>query len=170
MKGRDLDRLLKGRFFQALHPQWQRKLGAPKLEETFQELYDRARILEQREKQYAESAAIHEEGESSGRNDRSGNRQQKGGQKKPPPSSGGAAGGSTPLTRVCYNCQQPGHISLSEASSRKLQDGLDSDSQPFLKGSSTGDTVQTEEISTSELERMLAERRLSSQSVGIPMS
>ena len=46
VKGRDLDRLLKG---QALHPRWQRKLGAPKLEETFQELFDRARMFEQRE-------------------------------------------------------------------------------------------------------------------------
>ena len=42
VKGRDLDRLLKGRFFQALLPQWQRKLGALKMEETFQELYNRA--------------------------------------------------------------------------------------------------------------------------------
>ena len=54
--GNDLDHLLKGCFFQALLVQWQRKLGAPKVEETFQELFDRAR---QREKQYAESAALH---------------------------------------------------------------------------------------------------------------
>lgn len=52
IRGRELDRLLKGRFFQALHVKWQRKLGAPKMEETFQELCDRARMLEQREKQY----------------------------------------------------------------------------------------------------------------------
>ena len=36
---------------------WQRKLAAPKTWETFQELYDRARVLEQHEKQCAESAA-----------------------------------------------------------------------------------------------------------------
>ena len=29
--GKDLDRLMKGRFFQALLPKWQRKLGAPKM-------------------------------------------------------------------------------------------------------------------------------------------
>jgi len=47
---KDFDRILKGRFFQALHVQWQRKLGAPKPNESFKELYDRARILEQHEK------------------------------------------------------------------------------------------------------------------------
>ena len=31
LTGKDLDRLLKGRFFQALLPCWQRKLGAPNL-------------------------------------------------------------------------------------------------------------------------------------------
>ena len=56
-KGKEFDRLLKGRFFQALHVKWQRKLGAPKPQETFRELYDRARTLEQHEKQYAASAA-----------------------------------------------------------------------------------------------------------------
>ena len=60
--GRDFDRSLKGRFFQALLTKWQRKLGAPKPSETFQELYDRARTLEQHEKQYsAASVTIHGE-------------------------------------------------------------------------------------------------------------
>ena len=61
--GREFDRLLKGRFFQALHPRWQRKLGAPKPSETFHELYDRARMLEQHERQYAESAAARTDGQ-----------------------------------------------------------------------------------------------------------
>ena len=56
-QGKEFDRLLKGRFFQALHVKWQRKLGTPKPQETFRELYDRARTLEQHEKQYAASAA-----------------------------------------------------------------------------------------------------------------
>ena len=100
MKGRDLDRLLKGRFFQALFPWWQRKLGAPKMEETFQELYDRARMYEQREKQYAESAAVHDGGENFRRGDKSvkqprGDRRQK----KPRPSaSGGATSDGVPPT------------------------------------------------------------------------
>ena len=41
--GKEFDRLLKGRFFQALLPHWQRKLGAPKTEESFDELFARAR-------------------------------------------------------------------------------------------------------------------------------
>ena len=49
--------MLKGRFFQALHVKWQRKLGAPKPQEMFRELYDRARTFEQHKKQYAASAA-----------------------------------------------------------------------------------------------------------------
>ncbi len=53
MAGKELDRLLKGRFFQALNVKWQHKLGAPRPEETFYALYDRARALESREKQYS---------------------------------------------------------------------------------------------------------------------
>ena len=36
------DRLLKADFFLALLPKWQQKLGAPKVEESFNELYERA--------------------------------------------------------------------------------------------------------------------------------
>ena len=43
-KAFERDRLLKGRFFQALVPRWQRKLGAPKVTESFTELYEHARI------------------------------------------------------------------------------------------------------------------------------
>ena len=53
---RELDRLLKGRFFQALLPKWQRKLGAPKVAETFAELYGRARTCERHEQQYRASS------------------------------------------------------------------------------------------------------------------
>ena len=54
--GTDRDRLLKGRFFQALLPRWQRKLGAPKLDESFMDLYDRARVLEKHDEQYSAAA------------------------------------------------------------------------------------------------------------------
>ena len=46
---KDLDRLLKGRYFQALGTRWQRKLGAPKPDESFDELFNRARVVERRE-------------------------------------------------------------------------------------------------------------------------
>ena len=49
LTGKDLDRLLKGWFFQALLLRWQRKLGAPKPDESFDELFSRARTAEKRE-------------------------------------------------------------------------------------------------------------------------
>lgn len=39
MKGKELDRLLKGRFYQALYVKWQCKLGALKPDESFYALY-----------------------------------------------------------------------------------------------------------------------------------
>ena len=42
-----------GGFFQALNVKWQHRLGAPRPDETFYTLYDRARALEYREKQYS---------------------------------------------------------------------------------------------------------------------
>ena len=54
--GKEFDHLLKGWFFQTLLPKWQWKQGAPKPEETFQGLCDRARMLEIHELQYASSA------------------------------------------------------------------------------------------------------------------
>ena len=60
ISGKEQDILLKGRFYQALLPRWQRKL-VPKPEETFTELYDRVRTLEKHEKQYATSAAARAE-------------------------------------------------------------------------------------------------------------
>ena len=44
--GTEFDRILKGRFFQALHTKWQWKLSAPKPAETFNELYERVRTYE----------------------------------------------------------------------------------------------------------------------------
>ena len=55
--GTEFDRILKGRFFQALHTKWQRKLGVPKPGETFNELYDRAKTCERHEQQFTETVA-----------------------------------------------------------------------------------------------------------------
>lgn len=57
MADKEFDRMLKGRFYQALLPRWQQKLNAPKPDETFGQLYERARMLEQHEKQFTASAA-----------------------------------------------------------------------------------------------------------------
>ena len=57
---KEFDRLLKGRFYHALLVKWQRKLGPPKTSESFYELYDRARALEEQERQYVVSAGAHQ--------------------------------------------------------------------------------------------------------------
>ena len=61
MVGKEFDWLLKGRFYQALHVRWQHKLGSPKHDESFYELYHHARMLEQHEKQYLGSAHVQSE-------------------------------------------------------------------------------------------------------------
>ena len=52
---KELDRMLKGRFFQALQSKWQRKLGAPKVGESFSDLYDRARTAERHDQHFQTS-------------------------------------------------------------------------------------------------------------------
>ena len=54
--GKDFDRLLKSRFYQALLVKLQRKLESPKPDETFHDLFARACMLERYEKQYTASA------------------------------------------------------------------------------------------------------------------
>ena len=58
------ERLLKGRFFQALFPRWQRKLGAPKVDEFFTDLYNRARTAERHDQQYRLGRESHESSRS----------------------------------------------------------------------------------------------------------
>ena len=52
---KELDRMLKGRFFQALQSKWQRKLGASKVGESFSDLYDRARTAERHDQHFQTS-------------------------------------------------------------------------------------------------------------------
>ena len=112
LEGRDFDRMTKGRFFQALHTRWQRKLGAPCPEETFSQLFERARMFEQHEKQYSEAAAS-----------RSDQRPKKAGSSKPVPNStqdsrppkqvkpvDASVQPPVQKSRLCHVCQQPGHL------------------------------------------------------------
>jgi hypothetical protein len=64
---KEFDRLLEGRFYQAIHVKC-RKLGAPKTGESFEDLFDQARVLEHHKKQYAKSAASR--GDPPGKSDR----------------------------------------------------------------------------------------------------
>ena len=110
--GKEYNHLLKGRFNQGLLLKWQRKLGAPKPNKTFEELYDRALTLERHDRQYSQSTAE--------RNDPKGTKKDKParkseGEPKADAMESNTAGPtktqSTGQSRIiCYNCEKPGHI------------------------------------------------------------
>ena len=174
--GKEFDRLLKGRFFQAIHVKWQRKLGAPKPSETFQELFNRARVLEQHEKQYQESAAS-----------RSGDKQDK--PIRPSSQQKGNGGAQqkydserntyVPIhERTCYNCNKVGHLSrdckLHTVKTKKQWEapgrGSKESSAPKSSCSAVLEFVVSEsdtkpvsssgELSTKQLRELLAQRPL----------
>ena len=177
--GKEFDRLLKGRFFQAIHVKWQRKLGAPKPSETFQELFNRARVLEQHEKQYQESAAS-----------RSGDKQDKpirpssqqkgnGGAQQKYDSERNTFYKYVPIhERTCYNCNKVGHLSrdckLHTVKTKKQWEapgrGSKERSAPKSSCSAVLESVVSEsdtkpvsssgELSTKQLRELLTQRQL----------
>jgi len=102
MAGKELDRLLKERFFQTLHIKWQRKLGAPKPDETFYALYDQARGLESREKQYSSGVEGGQSNNSSNHNRRP-FRSQRDGQRSPQENSGNRHNNSLVPNQPAHN-------------------------------------------------------------------
>ena len=118
MVGKELDRLLKGRFFQVLLPKWQRKLGHPKADESFEELYGRARTAERHDQQYKESAAGRDGPRHKG-NDRSKrvpNSNSRSEPQKEEPQQGSKESEGSQESRehsgspICFNCRGVGHI------------------------------------------------------------
>ena len=109
MEGKEFDRMLKGRFYQALHLCWQRKLKVPKPDETFGQLFERARMLEQHEKHFTASAASR--GETVVRKAKPAPAASVG---RPLPSTKATEVPETPSTRnfvrLCHVCHQPGHL------------------------------------------------------------
>ena len=111
MEGEEFDCMLKGRFYQALHPRWQRKLNAPKPDETFGQLFERARMLEQHEKQFTASAASR--GETGAKKAKPAVNPS-----RPSPSTKTTKAPETPsrpaptlnFVRLCHVCRQPGHL------------------------------------------------------------
>ena len=170
----EFDRMLKGRFFQSLLPKWQRKLGAPKLDESFTALYDRARMLEMHDQQYTAAAqardgktkgATHgEKGQKSTEQPRQSSQSQK-------PSGDGASpsvvnrGGMQPKSKFsCWKCGEMGH--LSRHCRKKTHEALGSSSKstPDRHNSRTAtievsDPIQS--LTDAQLESILAERRRS---------
>ncbi len=158
--GKDFDRLLKGRFYQALLVKWQRKLSCPKPDEGFHELLARARMLEEHEKQFALSAQSRNENKK-GSSEHS-RRQNKPADKRNStsllPVNKSSEKEADNHTFRCYRCKQPGHLRKdcprkTEAPGRTMH------------GATTGSvgvkaSVQVEDLTESQLEDMLAERRL----------
>ena len=131
-KGREFDRLLKGRFFQALHTKWQRKLGAPKTDESFSELYDRARTLERYDQQYTAMAAARFEPKPPSANNPSARQKPRqdhwlaakkpGGdqESKAPQRTSGQSPtfvpSNRPRSKECYQCGETGHFARESPS------------------------------------------------------
>ena len=163
--GKDFDRLIKGQFYQALLVKWQRKLGSPKPEETFHDLFARARMLEECEKQFAASANVRSsEYQKKPFNNRV---------RKPPNSKLKETPAariqekpvdlesSQPRERQCFLCKKVGHMrrecplkteapGCSQASSTSVVEVAESVTRP-------------EDLTESQLEQLLASRRLNQE-------
>ena len=165
-EGREFDRLLKGRFYQALHPRWQRKLNAPRTDETFTQLFERARMLEHHEKQFTASAACR--ADTQGKKSRPSG--QTGGGKAPsqraqkPQDSTPAAGTTPKFTRTCYVCHEAGHLARNCPTHRNptLESPGRSANEPATRTSAieAHGTDAQPELTEEELEFLLARCRL----------
>ena len=161
--GKDFDRLLKGRFYQALLVKWQRKLGAPKADESFQDLFTRARVLEEHERQYTLSAETRNANPSKSRSD-TGRSQSS---KRSSPKSQLAATDNRPVTqkkpeaepsgRHCWLCKKSGHLRRdcpvrTEAHGRTNTKTSKTSAVCTFPGAS--------DLSVSQLEELLSQKRL----------
>ena len=156
VNGKDFDRLLKGRLFQALLPRWQRKLGAPKPDESFEELFARARTMERREEQYT---AV-----SSGRTEPR-NRNVNAGRPQTQPAREGSERSPTAPTEPrgqgqgiqCHACHRFGHIAKFCRNRQRRGAGAEAPGRPQESNSHVVTSVT--QFSSAELEE-LCKRRL----------
>ena len=171
IEGKEFDRLLKGRLYQALHPRWQRKLNAPRPDETFAQLFERARMLEQHEKQFTASAACRTETPSK----KSKPSVQAGGSRPPPTTvsqkshksqeSVPAQVSASKFVRLCHVCREPGHFARNcpiRSKNSKLESPGRSMNGSAARTSSVEvkETIEQKELTEEELEFLLARCRL----------
>ena len=159
---KEFDRLLKGRFYQALLPKWQRKLGAPKATETFDDLYARARALERHDQQFnvrtgnnkpqasfPQKSASHKEGKQMGGNEQRPEHHINRGPRR-------GSGQSYPKGGKCWHCNGYGHI---ERNCPKR--GTESPGRTAKI--STVATPGIPEMTIRQLEEVLASKRLAAE-------
>ena len=165
MDMKEFDRLLKGRFYQALLPKWQRKLGAPKATESFDDLFTRARTFERHEQQFSSSSASRSNAGQKG--EKRQNRDEP--QNKPQASSGqseqkseataGSQSSSGPRKRrgECYNCHEKGHIARYCPKAKESPGRSNSGTVAMLT------TEALESLSVEQLEQILARSKLQAE-------
>ena len=161
---------------------WQRKLGPPKPEESFHDLLARARMLEECEKQYAASAnARPMETQKKPFNDRvkkpsnnvkskenPGAKTQESGAKTQERSSESEP--SRPKERRCFLCKEVGHLRRecpqnSEAPGRSRSQ---TSNTSVVEVAETA--IRPEDLTESELEQLLARRRLEQEKTALPVA
>ena len=178
IEGKEFDRLLKGRLYQALHPRWQRKLNAPRPDETFAQLFERARMLEQHEKQFTASAACRTETPSKKPKPNA----QTGGSRPPSttvsqrpqkPQGGAPAQVSSPtFVRLCHICREPGHFArncpVRSKNSKHESPGRSTNTSAAQTSSvQVKESTEQKELTEEELEFLLARCRLQKEQQGL---
>ena len=165
--GKDFDRLLNGQFYQALQVRWQRKLGAPKPDESFHDLLARVRMLEH-EKQFSAESRTGKSGRKSGSVHPMRNSSQKKIEPDNPRTNPEESANSTkPKERRCYLCKGIGHLRRdcpvrSEAPGR-------SESTANTGNSSNAGTFAAD-LTEDELEQLLVQKRLTKEGALLPSS
>ena len=162
----EFDRMLKGRFFL---PKWQRKLGAPKIDEKFNDLYDRARMIERHEQQYLASATARNGGQDKRRDP--GTRQSNGssnGSENPKENESTGKGGSSQgrpqrFSRPCFLCDEVGHYKRDCPKRKREATGRHSRSSSLVtagavEGAESEDPLSS--FSDAQLEAAVAKRKL----------
>ena len=162
---KDFDRLLKGRFYQALLVKWQRKLEAPRPDESFHDLLARARMLEEHERQFSVSA------ESRSGKSGSADPMKNPSHKKTKPETTRtnpeeSTHSSKPKERRCYICKETGHFRCD----CPLRSETPGRSKPTNAGSSSNAGTMAADLTEDELEQLLAQKRLAKEGALLPSS
>ena len=184
---KEFDRILKGRFYQALLPKWQRKLGAPSPSENFDELFARARVVECHDQQYNtgrsgrsqqatpkpnQGSGSQEEPRSSSHSSRRRSRPATSDQKDSPspqaeptarPMSSRSSMRHTPR-RGCFNCGDPSHFQRDcpklQPEARGRSSGVSALAGEPKGGNPSSEDMTPSEQSIQQLEQVLASMKL----------